>query len=76
MALSLGFITAQKALIEARLAEADSFVVSGGSDGTSLTNFDREKLMDQYLKLCALEERVSGRSPMFARGRIIGLGVV
>lgn len=73
MALSLAFVQSQKALIEARLAEADSFVVSGGSDGTSLTNFDREKLMQQLLQLSAMEDRIGGRAPMQVRGRLVGL---
>ena len=70
MALSLAFVQSQKALIEARLAEAESFVVSGGSDGTSLTNFDREKLMQQLLTLSAMEDRISGRGRMMMRGRL------
>ena len=74
MPRSIAAIQSEIDVLEARLASADSLVRSAGSDGATLTNEDRMSIAKRLDMLYLHLDRASGAAPMFARGRLEGLG--
>lgn len=73
MARSSASIQSEITALETYLTSANSFVSSAGSDGTTLSQADRDKLSRRLDELYAQLDRVTGNAPMFVRGRIKGL---
>ena len=73
-AINTAWINDELAVVRARLLDADSFVRSGGSDGTSLTNEGRRDLEARHDQLCRMLDRLQRPRSMFRRGVVRGLG--
>ena len=73
MPRSTAHIDAEIAVIETRLAAADHYVRSGGSDGTSITHEARSDLEKRLDRLYIQKDRLDGTAPMVSRGRLAGL---
>ncbi len=73
MGQSAALIQARIDVLETFLGSADSLIQSVGSDGTSLTKTDRASAAKELRQLYMDLGRVSGTSPMLARGRLRGL---
>lgn len=70
MSRSIAFIQAEIDALESRVVK---LVAAAASDGTSLTNTTIESDRRRLGELYALVDRMSGKRPMFARGRVQGL---
>lgn len=66
-------ISAEIAVLEARLASVHSLARSVNSRGTGITNESRKDMQERLDALYAQLGRVNGTAPMFARGIVTGL---
>jgi len=65
-------LAAQITALDARLASIAANSMS--AEGVSVSHPDWVALSNQRMKLQAMLDRINGTSPMFARGRVSGLG--
>lgn len=67
-------IQAEITRLEDYLASEESLLKSTGADGVNASNADRDKLEKRLDALYQRLDRANGTNPMFARGRVKGLG--
>ena len=74
MARSSASIQAEIDRIEALLASDDALVAGAGANGVSASRVDYDRMTRRLDLLYRQLGRADGSSPMFARGRLKGMG--